>query len=240
MRQDPIDPEMRRHFEEAEKIPVAETALRRPPLRASAGSLRDHFASPVGRAQTPLENPHVEPRVSQALRARAVPASVLIAVALREPEPTVLVTRRHHRISSPGHWVFPGGRAEPGDATPLETALREAEEEIGLDRRRVEVLGRLGDYVSHGGFRIAPTVALVRPPFELVAQPGEVEAIAEIGLSRLLDSSSYFLYRFRHRSDHAHFALEAPPSDILLTGVTASICIGLYSELSKTHATASE
>jgi 8-oxo-dGTP pyrophosphatase MutT (NUDIX family) len=239
MRRDPFDPEMRRHFEGAERIPVAETALRRPPLRASAESLRAHFASPVGRAQAPLDNPHVEPRVSPALRARAVAASVLIAVALREPEPTVLVTRRHHRISLPGHWVFPGGRAEPQDSTPLETALREAEEEIGLDRRRVEVLGRLGDYVSHGGFRIAPTVALVEPPFELVAQPGEVEAIAEVGLGRLLDSSSYFLYRFRQRRERAHFALEARPTEILLTGVTASICIGLYSELSKTHASSS-
>ena len=235
MRVGAIDPAMQQRFDAAEKIRVGETLLRRPALRASENSLRAHFASEVGRTHRTLENPHVEPRVTDAQRARAVPAAVLIAVVLREPEPTVLVTKRHHGISYPGHWVFPGGRSDPGDSTPLETALREANEEIGLDAARVEVLGRLGDYVSHGGFRIVPTVALVHPPIELAAQPGEVEAIAEIELSRVLDSSSYLLYRFEGRQDRAHFALDA--EGIMLTGVTASVCIGLYSELLKTHPT---
>ena len=231
-----IDPEMRRRFEAAEKTRVGDTPLRQPALRPSPQSLRAHFASEIGRAQSPLENPHLEPRVSEAQRASAMPAAVLIAVVLREPEPTVLVTQRHHGISYPGHWVFPGGRSDPKDATPLDTALREAEEEIGLDRARVEVLGRLGDYVSHSGFCIAPTLALVRPPLELTPQPGEVEAIAEIELSRVLDSSSYLLYRFQQRGERAHFALDTGTEGIMLTGVTVSICIGLYSELLKTHA----
>ncbi len=231
----PIDRETRRRFETAQKIRVGDTALRRPALRPSEHSLRAHFASDVGRAQAPLENPHLESRVTDEERARAVPASVLIAVVLRDPEPTVLVTQRHEDISYPGHWVFPGGRADPSDGTPFDTALREAEEEIGLAPDRVEVLGRLGDYVSHSGFRIAATVALVRPPFSLTPRPGEVEAIAEVALSQLLDSSSYLLYRFQEREEHAHFALDLESSGIMLTGVTASICIGLYSELLKTY-----
>ncbi len=231
-----VDPEMRRRFEAAEKIRVAETALARPGLRPDAESLRAHFESDVGRAAAPLENPHLEPRVTSAQRARAVPAAVLLPIVLRETGPTVMVTQRHERISYPGHWVFPGGRADPEDPSPLDTAVREAEEEIGLDPSRVEVLGRLGDYVSHSGFRIAPTVGLVRPPVETRPRPGEVEAIAEIELARLLDPSGYFLYRFEGRADRAHFALEAGPAEILLTGVTVSICIGLYGELLKTHA----
>ena len=68
-----------------------------------------------------------------------MPAAVLLAIVLRDPQPTVLITQRHREISYPGHWVFPGGRADPGDSTPHETALREAEEEIGLTADFVDV-----------------------------------------------------------------------------------------------------
>jgi len=234
-----VDSAMRRRFEAAEKIRVGDTALRRPAVRVSEGSLRAHFDREAASARSELVNPHVEPRISEAQRARAVPAAVLLAIVLREREPTVLVTRRHEGISFPGHWVFPGGRADAEDATPLDTAVREAEEEIGLDPERVEVLGRLGDYVSHSGFRIAPAIALVRPPFELTPHPGEVDAIAEIALSRVLDSASYFLYRFPERPDRAHFALdvaaESTGEGVVLTGVTVSLCIGLYGSLLATH-----
>ena len=91
-----IDPEMQRRFDAAERTRVSETNLRRDALRPSEESLRAHFTSAIGRAEMELENPHVEPRVSSAERARAVDASVLIAIVLREPEPTVVVTQRHH------------------------------------------------------------------------------------------------------------------------------------------------
>ncbi len=230
-----VDPEMKRRFDAAEKIRVHETPLARPALAPSDASLRAHFTSPVGRAAAPLENPHHEPRVSEADRARAVPAAVLIACVLRETGPSVIVTQRPAGISFPGHWVFPGGRADPGE-TPLETALREAEEEIGLAPERIEVLGRLGDYVSHSGFRVVPTVALVEPPVALQARPGEVDAIAEVPLARFCDPRSYFLFRFRERPDRAHFALETGYDDVLITGVTCSIAIGLYDQLLQTHA----
>jgi 8-oxo-dGTP pyrophosphatase MutT (NUDIX family) len=229
-----VDPEMQRRFEAAEKIRIHETPLARPALAPSAGSLRRHFDSSVGRAETPLENPHFEPRVSEADAARAVPASVLIACVLRDEGPSVIVTQRPAGISFPGHWVFPGGRADPGES-PVETALREAEEEIGLTSDRVEVLGRLGDYVSHSGFRVVPTIALVEPPIQLRAQPAEVDAIAEVPLARLCDPRSYFLFRFRERPNRAHFALETGHEDILITGVTCSIAIGLYGQLLATH-----
>lgn len=261
---------MKRRFDAAEKIPIGGSAFARPALQPTAASLRAHFETPVGRAEGELENPHFEPRLDAGKKGEAVPASVLIAVLLREDEPTVLVTRRPAGISFPGHWVFPGGRADPGDANPIETALREAEEEVGLQRNRAEVLGRLGDYYSHSGFRIAPAVALMRPPFDWQIAPAEVESVAEIPLRRLVDSAAYFLFRFKDRPDRAHFALSfgpepadrtpggspggafsdalsgsqqvspalasgANPNDRLLTGVTASLCIGLYQDLLKTH-----
>lgn len=230
-----VDPEMQKRFESAEKIRIHETSLARPALSPSADSLRAHFESEVARDPAPLENPHVEPRVTSADAAKATPASVLIAIALRDPEPTLVLTQRHHGISFPGHWVFPGGRADTRDASPQETALREAEEEIGLDRAHLEVLGDLGEYVSHSGFRVVPTIALAHPPFELTPQAGEVEAIAEIPFSCLFDPTSYFLFRFAERPDRAHFALETDQQGLMLTGVTVSIAIGLYGELLKTH-----
>lgn len=235
MRKGTITQEMRRRFDAAERIRVGDTGLVRPSLRPDEASLRAHFECEIGRAQQALENPHVEPRIDPERFALAVPASVLIAIVLRDPEPTVLMTQRHHAISHPGHWVFPGGRSDDTDVTPLDTALREAKEEIGLDPARVDVIGRLGDYYSHSGFRIVPTVALIRPPVDVTPQPSEVAAIEEIELSHFLDSSNYFLYRFENRSDRAHFALDVGAKDIMITGVTASISIGFYSELLKTH-----
>lgn len=231
----PVDLEMQRRFDSAEKTRIHESSLARPALAPSPESLRAHFASDIGRAAEELQNPHLEPRVTDEERAKAVPASVLLAIVLREDGPKLIVTQRDRAISFPGHWVFPGGRADDSDADPIATALREAEEEIGLDPARVEVLGRLGDYVSHSGFRVAPTVALVEPPIELRAQPGEVAAIDEIPLSRFFDPRSYFLFRFKERPNRAHFAMETDQTNILLTGVTCSIAIGFYGELAKTH-----
>ncbi len=227
--------EQQRRFEAAEKIRIGDTDLRRQALRPTEASLRAHFASEVGRAARPLENPHVEPRVDPAASARATPAAVLLPIVLREPEPTILLTRRHPGISFPGHWVFPGGRCDDDDPSPVATALRETREEIGLDPTQVEVLGRLGDYVSHSGFRIVPTIALVRPPLRLRLHPGEVDEVAELPLRHVLDSTSYFLFRFADRPDRAHFAMDCEIDGLLLTGVSVSIAIGFYGELLKTH-----
>ena len=114
-------------------------------------------------------------------------AAVLIPVVLHE-ELTVLFTQRTaHLKSHAGQVSFPGGRAEPGDASAEYTALREAEEEIGLPRERVEVLGRLPEYRTRTGFRVTPVIGIVVPPLELAPDPREVESVFEVPLDFLLD-----------------------------------------------------
>ena len=120
-------------------------------------------------------------------QAASTAAAVLIPVVLHE-ELTVLFTQRTaHLKSHAGQVSFPGGRAEPGDASAEYTALREAEEEIGLPRERVEVLGRLPDYRTRTGFRVTPVIGAVAPPLELAPDPREVESVFEVPLAFLME-----------------------------------------------------
>jgi len=90
-----------------------------------------------------------------------VPAAVLVSLVLG-PQPGVLLTRRTaHLNKHPGQVCFPGGRIDPGDASPEHAALREAEEELGLARHQVELLGRMGDYVTGTGYRVTPVLGLL-------------------------------------------------------------------------------
>ena len=121
-------------------------------------------------------------------RQGATAAAVLIPVVAHAGELTVLFTQRtQHLKSHSGQVSFPGGRVEPGDASVEFTALREAKEEVGLAPDRVEILGRLPDYHTRTGFRVAPVIGLVTPPLELEPDPREVEAVFEVPLAFLLD-----------------------------------------------------
>ncbi len=113
-------------------------------------------------------------------------AAVLVPLFEHEGEAHVLLTRRRHDLSRhAGQVSFPGGRIEAGEA-PLSAALREAQEEVGLDPTRVEVLGRLDEtLVLVTGFRLTPWVGLVPYPYPYLAHPAEVEAILYVPLSAL-------------------------------------------------------
>ena len=101
---------------------------------------------------------HLNP--GMAVGEHLVPAAVLVALIKREGGLTTLFTQRtDHLENHAGQISFPGGHQEPGDASPEDTALRETEEETGLDRRHVEIVGRLGRYVTRTGFAITPVVA---------------------------------------------------------------------------------
>lgn len=117
---------------------------------------------------------------------RVIPAAVLVPIVLH-PEPTVLLTLRAAKLSShAGQVSFPGGRIERGE-TPEAAALREAAEEVGLDPRLPEILGRLPDHLTGTGFRMTPVVALVPAPLHLTPDPAEVEEPFELPLSTVLD-----------------------------------------------------
>jgi 8-oxo-dGTP pyrophosphatase MutT (NUDIX family) len=115
-------------------------------------------------------------------------AAVLIPLISHPQGLTVLFTQRTtHLRSHSGQVSFPGGRAEPGDASAEFTALREAEEEIGLRPASVEVLGRLPDYRTRTGYRVTPVVGLLTPPVAFTPDPHEVAEIFEVPLAFLLD-----------------------------------------------------
>jgi 8-oxo-dGTP pyrophosphatase MutT (NUDIX family) len=120
--------------------------------------------------------------------AASTAASVLIPLISHPPGLTVLFTRRTtHLRSHSGQVSFPGGRAEPGDASAEFTALRETEEEIGLSPSAVEVLGRLPDYRTRTGYRVTPVIGLLTPPVAFRPDPNEVAEIFEVPLAFLLD-----------------------------------------------------
>jgi 8-oxo-dGTP pyrophosphatase MutT (NUDIX family) len=119
-------------------------------------------------------------------------AAVLVPLVQREGGLTMLLTQRTaHLNHHPGQISFPGGRAERYDSSPIETALRESEEEIGLARRHTDIIGVLPDYITGTGYRVTPVVGLLTPPFELTADPGEVAEIFEVPLSFLMDGLNH-------------------------------------------------
>ena len=121
-----------------------------------------------------------------------VRASVLIGLIRREVGFTVLYTQRSPDLNAhSGQIAFPGGRADSDDADEGMTALREAEEEVGLDRADARVLGYMGRHHSGSGFLITPVVALVEPRRRFVANPGEVADIFEVPLAWLARGANY-------------------------------------------------
>jgi 8-oxo-dGTP pyrophosphatase MutT (NUDIX family) len=113
-------------------------------------------------------------------------AAVLVGV-LENAGPSVLLTKRHSNLSKhPGQIAFPGGRLDEGE-TPLQAALREAEEETGLDRRFIQPLGYLDGYLTITGYFVVPVVARILPGYQLAAQADEVDDIFDVPLSFLLN-----------------------------------------------------
>lgn len=158
------------------------------------------------------------------------PAAVLIGIVMHAT-PTVLLTlRAAHLNDHAGQISFPGGKIDAGDPTPLETALREAEEEIGLDRSFIDPIGYLDVYATGFGFRILPTVARVRPGFVLQVNPDEVDEAFEIPLAFLMNPVNHQRHSKEWRGImRSYYAM--PFADRYVWGATAGIVRELYERI---------
>ena len=158
-------------------------------------------------------------------------AAVLVPVMAREPEATVLFTlRTAHLAAHSGQISFPGGKIEEYDATPVETAIREAEEEVGIPPALVTPLSLLDLHNTGTGFRIVPVLAVVEPGFELAPHPGEVAEVFEVPLSFLMAEENHRSHLREWKGTTVQFyAMEFERR--FIWGATAAIIRNLYERL---------
>ncbi|AMP10997.1 NUDIX domain protein [Collimonas arenae] len=196
------------------------------PERMNATWLRQRFA------QQPEWHP--EDLDSQAIQRMqqgrpVTPASVLIPIVMHEAQPTLLFTQRAaHLTDHAGQVSFPGGRMEQSDASPVETALREAEEEIGLVRSQVEVIGTLPEYFTGTGYRVTPVVCLIVPPVSLRADPDEVAEIFEVPLAFLMDGLNHQLRSIDLPDGYRRTFYAMPYERFFIWGATAAMLRNLF------------
>jgi len=172
--------------------------------------------------------PELSASFSHLLPAAPIPAAVLIPIVDHAEQLTVLLTQRAADLKNhAGQISFPGGRIESGDAGPLHAALRETEEEIGLERRFVDVIGYLPDHLIISGYRVTPVVALVRPGFELKLDATEVTDTFEVPLGFVLDPANHKARR-RKLGEGEIEVYDIPYGERNIWGATAGMIMTLY------------
>lgn len=159
------------------------------------------------------------------------PAAVLVAIVEREAGLTVILTRRSDALRKhTGQTALPGGRVDPGE-TPWQTALREAEEEIGLHPSYVSLVGLSTPYRTGTGYLITPVVGFVRPGFDLTPNPAEVADIFETPFGFLMDPQNYEEKIHQMPSGEARRFYAATHEDRYIWGATAGVLRALYERL---------
>jgi 8-oxo-dGTP pyrophosphatase MutT (NUDIX family) len=196
------------------------------PQQVSEKWLREQFVAPRAIVPVTTGDGHLF-RADREIR----PAAVLVPVVRRNAALTVLFTRRtSHLHDHAGQISFPGGRAEPDDASPRDTALRETAEEIGLAPAHVEVLGHLTDYTTVTGYRVTPVVGLVASPFELKLDDFEVAEVFEVPLAFLLDPANHQRNLLMHDGRERHY-YAMPYGPYYIWGATAGMLMNFYAYL---------
>ncbi len=157
-------------------------------------------------------------------RAELRPAAVLLLV-VAHPEPTVVFTQRTaHLTDHAGQISFPGGRCDEDDCTPERTALREAQEEIGLAAERVRLLGRLPEYRTSTGFAVTPVVGWAQPPLAYRPDPHEVAEVFEVPLAFLLDTRNHRYESAFYKGQMRHY-WAMPYGERFIWGATAGMLV---------------
>src|SRR5262249_33273577 len=210
-----------------------------PEVRAAAAFARAR-APPSSDVPPGLDDPNIIPESGDSgtermleIIAREQPirrAAVLVPI-VDHPEPTVLLTQRSANLADhAGQIAFPGGKIDATDATPLDTALREAKEEVGLPRDFVDPIGYLGLYGTSFGFRILPTVARVRPGFKIRMSEGEVVDAFEVPLSFLMNPANHQVHSKEFRGMmRSYYAM--PYGQRYIWGATAGMLRMLYERI---------
>jgi 8-oxo-dGTP pyrophosphatase MutT (NUDIX family) len=155
-----------------------------------------------------------------------IPAAVLVGI-VTGPAPGVLLTKRAAGLRNhSGQVSFPGGRIDPTDSGPEAAALREAQEEVGLDPSHAEILGCMNDLVTVTGFRITPVLAVLTPGFAVSPSPQEVDAVFQLPLSVLLDPLAPAQRSALHEGVRRHYWVWPHPEHEIW-GATAAILVHL-------------
>jgi len=160
-----------------------------------------------------------------------VPAAVLVAVIDR-PEPGVLLTLRPETMRRhPGQIAFPGGRVDPGDSGMIETALREAEEEIGLPREAVDIVGIADRYRTITGYEVTPVIGVIPPGLAFAPHLAEVAELFEVPLAFLLEPANHIEQSVEWQGRDRHF-YELVWDGRRIWGATAAMIVNLARRLS--------
>lgn len=201
------------------------------PAHLTPAALRRRFASP------PVWQPELAGDGGQFAGHAPATAAVLLPLVIHEDGLRLLLTRRTEHLRNHGGQIsLPGGRVEAQDASLEATALRETEEEIGLDHSFIEILGRLPVYTTVTAFSVTPVVALVRPGFELKLDSGEVAEAFEVPLQFLMTPAHHHHHRFEFAGGQRQF-LSMPwrntgpggqARDYFIWGATAAMLRNFY------------